>query len=490
MNKSIFVIVALVHILFIFSCSNQQKTAAQRPNILWIVADDLGADLGCYDTPVVKTPHIDQLAREGARYTNCFTVCAVCSPSRSALVTGMYPTSINSHQHRTHFKKPLPDHVKVITHYFRKAGYFTCNGKYGDKKKPGKQDYNFIADSIYDGTDWSQRKPEQSFFAQIQIFGPHRAFQRDPANPVDANQVEIPPYYPDHPITRQDWALYLENIQIVDKQVGTILQRLEDEKLVENTIVFFFGDQGRPHVRAKQFLYDGGIRTPLILRWPGKIAPGTVVEELVSNVDFAPTVLQMININPPQYMQGQNFWGPEVLKREYIFAMRDRRDETVDRIRCVRNKQFKYIRNYYPERPFTQFNAYKKHQYPVLTLMQVLYKQDKLTPEQTRFMGSDRPGEEFYDLRVDPFELNNLAYDNDYKDIIEEMRVVLDKWLMETDKGTYPEDEEEVNYWISFAKKNFEKRMESRGLETSISDEDYLKYWEKYLTPTKPNENY
>ena len=470
------------------SCVERARST-EKPNILWIVADDLGTDLACYGTPLVKTPNLDQLSREGCLYTSLFTVTAVCSPSRSTLVTGMYPVSIGCHQHRTHFKKPLPDGIRPVTEYFREAGYFVSNGSVRDRNLPGKQDYNFIADGhMYDGTDWGQRKPGQPFFSQIQISGPHREFHRDPENPVDADSVELPPYYPDHPLARQDWALYLENIQIVDRQVGEILDRLDREGLSDSTIVFFFGDQGRPHVRAKQFLYDGGIRTPLIIRWPGRIDPGSVDTRLISNVDLPAAALRAAGIELPGYIQGKDFLGQSGPIRDAVFAMRDRRDETVDRIRCIRTDRYKYIRNFYPDRPYTQFNGYKKHQYPVLTLMQVMYRDGEMDSLQARFMGPDRPPEELYDLKADPFETGNLAGNSDYRDILADLSSRLDAWLEQYDLGVYPEDPKEVAYWIEFSKKDFQERMARRGLDTAISDDDYLQYWMEYLKPTVSNQ--
>ncbi len=458
-----------------------------RPNILWIVADDLGADLGTYGDPNVHTPNLDKLAAEGTRYDNFYTVTAVCSPSRSAFITGMYPTSINSHQHRTRYKQPLPEGVYPITHYFKKAGYFTSNGVYSSREKAGKQDYNFTANSIYDGTDWSQRAEGQPFFSQVQIFFPHRPFKRDAERPVDERDIQLPPYYPDHRVARQDWALYLEYIQLLDKEVGKILQRLEDEGLADNTIVFFFGDQGRPHVRAKQFLYDAGIHSPLIVRGKGVPRSGKPSDRMVSNIDLGPTAMRIAGIDVPGHIQGQDFLQPRK-EREYIVAMRDRRDETVDRIRAIRTKKYKYIRNFYPERPYTQFNAYKKQAYPVLTLMQVLHKQGKLTAEQAQFMAETRPPEELYYLPDDPHELRNLVNDPKHQATLSQMRERLDQWLEEADKGKYPEDPAEIKYAEDLMKKRFVQQMKKKGLQADTPDEEFLEYWEKVLTPTEKKE--
>lgn len=480
---------ALIAFFGLNSCSNNPQEGKSnkiepRPNILWIVADDLGTDLGCYGNSLIQTPNLDKFASEGAIYTNFFTVTAVSSPSRSSLITGMYPTSIDSHQHRMQFKKPLRTGIFPITRYFHDAGYFCSNGNFRNKEKAGKTDYNFIAENLFDGTDWTQREKGQAFFAQIQINYPHRPFLRDTINPIDEKDVKLPPYYPDHRIARQDWALYLETIQILDRELGKILKRLEDEGLADNTIVFFFGDQGRPHVRAKQFLYDGGIKTPLLVRWKNKIEPGTIIDDLVENVDLGPTAMNLAGIKPPANIQGQDFLGTTGRKRDFIFCMRDRRDETVDRIRAIRSRNFKYIRNYYPNRPYTQFNAYKKQAYPVLTLMQIMYKNGELTPEQQQFMSPYRPEIELYDLINDPWELNNLAFNPEYQSLVVDMQNNLEDYIKKYDLALYPEFIEEITYATGLMKNRFRKQMEKKGLTAESTDEEILKYWEKYLVPT------
>ena len=482
---------SLLVLLLAIGCVSEQAsdpvhTQPPRPNILWIVADDLGTDLSCYGDSLVHTPHLDRLAQQGTLYTNLYTVTAVCSPSRSALITGMYPVSINAHQHRTYDKDSLPEPVQPITEYFQEAGYFVSNGSFNNWDKFGKTDYNFIHsnEALYDGTDWRQRAAGQPFFAQVQIFYPHRPFQRDPSHPVNADSVRLPPYYPDHPIARQDWALYLETVQLVDQEVGKVLQRLEDDGLADSTIVFFFGDQGRPHVRAKQFLYDPGTHTPLIIRQPGGAA-GQTDDQLISNIDLAPTAMQLAGIAVPEYLQGQDFLGDGASPRQHVFTMRDRRDGTVDRIRAVRTPDYKYIRNFYPERPYTQFNGYKKHSYPVLTLMQVMQKKGELTPAQAYFMADTRPVEELYYLPDDPYEINNLADDALFQDKRVELRQALEEWMDEVDTAPYPEDSAAVAYAQQDMQQNFRERMERDGLSPDISDEDFLRHWEEQLTPTQ-----
>ncbi|TKG90425.1 DUF4976 domain-containing protein [Puteibacter caeruleilacunae] len=480
------ILYSLTAFLAVGQVSYAQCEEKKQPNILWIVADDLGPDLGCYGTPLIHTPNIDKLADQSIRFENCFTVTAVCSPSRSSLVTGMYPVSINCHQHRTRneVKKPLPQNVKVITEYFEEAGYFTFNGQHPNPEKPGKRDYNFTTDyEIYDGTDWSQRKDGQPFFGQIQLHYPHRAFKHDPQRPIDQTKIELPPYLPNHWVARQDWALYLETIQTVDREVGEIMERLKKDGLDKNTYVFFVGDQGRPMVRHKQFLYDGGTHTPLLVRYPSLNHAGEVRSELVSNIDLSATSLKLAGIKTPGHIQGQNFLGKHKSRTE-VYTVRDRRDETVDRIRAVRTDQYKYIRNYYPEKAYTQYNAYKRNMYPTIVLMEVLKNQGKLSADQLKFMASRRPAEELYDLSKDPHELNNLANNPDYKKIKESLSKKMDRWVQNYDKGTYPEDQKEIDHWTQFMNKQDVKWKKRRGLAPNVSNENYLKWWEGELKKT------
>jgi N-sulfoglucosamine sulfohydrolase len=415
-----------------------------RPNVLWLISEDTSPDLACYGNKLVKTPNLDQMAAEGALFTNAFVTGPVCSASRSGFMTGMYQTSIGAHNHRSHRDDgyTLPEPVNVITEYFRQAGYFTSNCAGLGYKQSGKTDWNFKPKvKPFDATDWSQREPGQPFFAQMNFSLTHRPFRRDKRDPIDPNEVQLPPYYPDDPIARRDWADYLESIQMLDTQIGVAMQWLVKEGLADNTIVMYFGDHGRPHVRGKQWLYEGGIRIPMIVRWPKGIEPGTVVDDLVSSVDFAPTFLSLAGIRPPKHLQGHIFLGPHKKERKYVFAARDRCDETVDRIRCVRSRRYKYIRNFMPERPYTQINRYKESEYPVLRLMRRLHQAGLLTPEQARFMAPTRPPEELYDLQVDPHELNNLAADSGHEKVLQEHSDVLEEWIEATgDQGRTPED--------------------------------------------------
>jgi len=420
-------------------------SSSKRPNIIWITAEDICPDLGCYGNKLVRTPNLDKLASEGVLFTNAFTTAPVCSASRSAFMTGMYQTTIGAHHHRSHRDDgyTLPKGVRLITEYLRDAGYFTCNVTTPAPgiKVGGKTDFNFTIEKPFDGTDWSQRQTGQPFFAHINLPETHRKFIKDEENPTDPNNVIVPPCYPDHPVVREDWAMYYDTINRLDKRVGVILKRIKDENLAENTIVFFFGDHGRPHVRGKQWLYDGGIHVPLILLFPWKTDMAPVNEDLISAIDLTATTLKLAGIEPPATMQGRDFLAVKAQKREYIYAARDRCDETVDRIRCVRDKKFKYIRNYYPDRPYLQLNRYKETQYVAIRIMRDLHARGKLTPEQELFMAEKRPPEELYDVQNDPWELKNLATLPEYQNQLQNMRKVMDNWIRETnDHGETPED--------------------------------------------------
>lgn len=458
-------------------------SADERPNVLWIVLDDLGVDVGCYGETNVSTPAIDQLAKEGVRFTQCFASAPVCSSSRSAFNTGMMQTSIGAHHHRTRKMKPLPDGVKTVMQQFREAGYFTCNMAPPGGKRKAKLDLNFtLAEPAFQGDDWSQRKPDQPFFAQVQIHEPHRPFTTDAA-PDRAARVTLSPRYPDHPVVRADMANYLATVEAGDKHVGAMLKRLEDEGLADNTIVFLFGDHGAPHVWGKQWLYDEGIRVPLIVRWPRRLPAGETDDRLISLIDLAPASLQAVGITPHEKTQGVAFLNEKVEGREFIVAARDRAGDAPDRIRAIRTKRFKYIRNYSPDRPYTQLSSYKKLSYPALTVLEVLHVRGELSPGAARMMQPTRPAEELYDLNADPHEIHNLAEDDSHTDQLARLRKLLAEWEKQTgDRGATPEGDAAYHAGILAEKRTwYERTMKKRGLDPEVSAEQYLKWWEKEL---------
>ncbi len=433
--------------------------ATARPwNIVWIIADDLSPDLSCYGSTEVSTPNIDRLAEEGARFTNAYVTCPVCSPSRSALITGMYQTSIGAHAHRSHRDDgyELPPPVRLITDYFRDAGYYTLNDHDSGLGARNKTDFNFKHGKPFDGKDWRDREPGQPFYAQVNIFEPHRGRPPDPwaftegiENPTDPDGVNPPAYYPQDEISRRDWAGYLDAVRLLDEKVGRVLDRINEDDLADRTIVVFFGDHGRPMPRDKQFLYDGGIRVPLIIRWPGQLEPGSVRDELVSTIDLSATSLALAGIQVPDYMEGRVFLGDgKMPDREYVFAARDRCDETVDRIRAVRDKRYKYIRNYYPDRAYMQLNRYKEVSYPTWRQLQRLEKRGEVTSKDYPFLSKTRPEEELYDTAADPDELHNLAGSPGHQQILTRMASALNLWIQHTgDKGEEPEDPAIAEAW-------------------------------------------
>ena len=455
--------------------------ADDRPNVVWIISDDLGPELGCYGYPEVVTPNLDRLAKEGTRFTHAFSTAPVCSASRTAFQTGLYQTTVGGHHHDTRDKKPLKDFVTTVTDEMQAAGYFVSNGK-GLKqaeKRLAKSHLNWDYDAreFFDGHDWSQRAVGQPFFAQVQIKEPHRVFVSTEWTYPNA---PIPPYYPEHPVTTADWANYLATIEELDRKVGAVLDRLDDEGLAENTLVLFFGDHGRPHVRGKQWLYDGGLHVPLIARWPGRVDAGKVDGRLVSLIDLMPTTLEAVGARAPENLVGHDLFDPSFKGHSKLFAARDRCGDAPDRIRSVRTHDFKYIKNFHPEIPYMQHSGYKRSQYPVDTLMRVLHAEGKWT---SPFMATSRPVEELYDLRADPHEMNNLAADPGYAEKLIELRKSVETWIEEShDLGAVDEsltvdlDKVMEEKWQSY-----DRKMNSRGLSADISDRDYLDWWEREL---------
>lgn len=424
----------------------EEAKPAVRPNILWIVAEDASPHVGCYGEKAIATPHIDALAREGVRFTAAIVTAPVCSPSRSAMVTGMYQTTLGAHNHRSqvsrgkgrahesyHASYRLP--IRSIPELFRDAGYFVANRSLRGR---GKTDYNFIPSDLYDDADWSKRANGQPFFAQVQLAG-GKARNASVERPVDADEIQLPPYYPDVPAIRLDWARYLNSWTKVDREVGQLVERLRDEGVLEQTIIFFWTDHGVSHLRGKQFLYEEGIRVPLIVRFGDGRRAGLVREDLVEHIDVAAASLTLAGLEIPDYVQGRDIFAKSYTTREYAFSARDRCDETVDILRCVRTPRFKYIRNFLSYVSHAQPSQYKDGKEIIKTLRE-LHRAGKLTELQGRPFAPRRPPEELYDLEVDPYETVNLAKNPDFQAQTEKLRGVLYDWMVETnDVGLIPE---------------------------------------------------
>ncbi|MSU26323.1 MAG: sulfatase [Pedosphaera sp.] len=442
---------------------------AAPPNILWFIVDDMSANFSCYGEKLIQTPHVDRLAREGTRFSRAFVTAPVCSPCRSALITGMYQTTIGAHHHRSGRgaeKIHLPTGVTPVPVLFQQAGYFTCigsglpgAGRAGKKGKAGagggmgKTDYNFEWDAkIYDANDWAGRKPGQPFFMQVQLAGGKLRGGTDASakqllerakvelgNATDPEKVTLPMYYPRDPVLLRDWAAYLDAVRFTDKHVGEVLARLEQEGILDQTLVIFMTDHGISHARGKQFLYDEGTHVPLVVRGPG-IAEGKVRDDLVEHLDLAAISLAAAGLPVPPAMQGRDVFAKTYQPRAAVFAARDRCDETVERLRSVRTDRYLYIRNFHPQRPHLQPNAYKDGKSIVQTL-RAWHDGGKLDALTEKLLFSPtRPAEELYEWTTDRWQVKNLAADPAHQTTLETLRARLDRWMAETkDRG--PESE-------------------------------------------------
>ncbi len=430
-----------------------------RPNILWISFEDSTPRFGCYGDKIARTPNVDRLAAEGCRFPNAFCTAGVCAPSRAAIITGMYQTFIGAQHMRTqhtmpHTPNPVtsyatvpPPYVKCFTEYLRAAGYYcTNNGKTDYQFDSGWMRAPFTAWDVQrelplDQPDllaihWRNRpRPDQPFFAVFNLMRTHESqqwpkpgetLQTDPA------AVTVPPYLPDTLEVRKTIARQYDNIAFNDTQVGTLLQQLEEDGLAADTIVFLWSDHGEGLPRSKRWPYDTGIRIPLIVRWPGQLQPGSVDERLVSLIDLGPTVLSLCGVPRPYHLQGQPFLGPEAQPREYVFATRDRYDESYDLVRAVRDRRYKYIRHYYPQLEYSMWVPYR-NRHPAMQELWRLYAEGKLTEPQQFLMQTHRPPEELYDTATDPWELRNLAADPAQRATLDRLRAVLDAWQAKYD---------------------------------------------------------
>ena len=425
----------------------------KRPNLLWISFEDTNPFYGCYGDSVARTPNLDRLAAQGCRWTHCFSTAGVCAPARSAVITGMYPISIGTHHMRTAhtnantpelptpYSALVPHYVKCFTEYLRAAGYYCTNNE--------KTDYQFDPpltawDELGAHAHWRNRPdPEQPFFA---VFNPGRTHEsgmwpeKCAAPEFDPDDMKLPPYFPDTPKVREAMARMYTHIERSDRELGELLQQLEDDGLADNTYVVHWSDHG-PLPRGKRWPYDSGIHVPLIARGPD-IEPGLVNPDLVSTVDLGPTMLSLSGIDVPLHLQGRAFLGPQAEQpREYVYATRDRYDESYDMIRAVRDKRFKYIRNYRPDLPYLLWIPYR-NRHPIVQEMWRLHMAGKLDEIQSLMFRCPRPVEELYDTEADPYEINNLAVDSTHKKELTRLRDALDTWLGEVgDMGELPESE-------------------------------------------------
>lgn len=450
-------------LLFLLTINFAELSLAQeKPNILWISAEDLSPHFSAYGDNTVKTPNIDRLAKEGVVFDYVYTTAGVCAPSRCAIITGNYQTRVGGHNMRTlgdtypqktglpkEYNVVPPPDIRCFPEYLRAAGYYTCNNE--------KTDYQFAAPpTVWDESSrtasWRKRPSGKPFFAVINFITTHESqvWMRS-KNPlrVDPEKVSLPPYYPDNAIVRSDVARHYSNVSELDDQVGEVLKQLEEDGLLDKTIVFFWTDHGDGLPFFKREIYRRGLHVPLIVRFPNRAQAGTRNQSLISAIDFGPTVLSLAGIPTPAQMDGQAFLGKYATKKErqWVFAARDRMDSEYERSRSVMNKQFQYVRNFYPERPRYQNIEYRKQQ-PMMAEILRLKDTGKLSGPQLLWFETSKPREELYDWVKDPFQLNNLADQGQYAKVLKKMRIVMDKWLLETaDLGAIPEKELVKQMW-------------------------------------------
>lgn len=455
--------------VFLLSFCPLLSAVAAQPNILWFVVDDMSPSFGCYGETLIQTPAVDKLAAEGTKFTRAYVTAPVCSTCRSALITGMYQTTIGAHHHRSgrgELKIHLPPEVAPVPVLFQKAGYYTCigsglpgmdhtgrpvgaaKGKRKGGSQLGKTDYNFEWDpKMYDSHDWAMHG-DKPFFMQVQLHGgklregdekARAAFKQrviaELGSATDPAKVTLPPYYPRDPVILDDWALYLDAARMTDQHVGRVIARLEKEGLLENTFIIFMTDHGISHARGKQFLYDEGTHIPFIVRGPG-IDKGATRDDMIMQIDMAAISLAAAGLPIPAVMQGRDVFAKDYQRRGAIFAARDRCDETVEYLRSVRTDRFLYIRNFLPQRPHLQPNAYKDGK-AIVQQLRSLHAEGKLpSVSEDLLFSPTRPTEELYDYHADPFQVTNLAANPDFRSELGARRAQLDRWIVESgDKG-------------------------------------------------------
>ena len=470
---------ALAITLLLISCGSSTDPAdsstsnPDQPNILWLVGENMDLDLGIYGAENVHTPNLDSLAALGTRYTNVFSTSPVCAPSRSAFMVGHYATTTDMHHMRSHRSDGyrLPDGMRPITHRMNDVGYHTANIKWIDEMEVGtaKLDLNFTEEGdVYNTNDWSTLKDNEPFFAQINMpeseydIYDRETYKHDRVkwygeemHPQIAtvDNVNPPPYYPDHPLVRKEWASYLNSVSGMDIRIGWILKRLRDEGLADNTIIVFFGDNGRMEPRGIHWLWDSGIHVPMFIYYPpGMDTPpqferGKVIDDVISLLDITATTLWLAGIEKPEGMQSRNILGDKPdPERTYAFSARDRIDETVLHMRSVRGKKYHYIRNYSEGEGFATLNRYKEKCFAIKPLMRKLLEEDKLVGPAKELM-MPMPYESLYNTANDPYEINNLV-DSDSpadQEALLAMRSALDEWQERTaDRGFIAEPDSVV----------------------------------------------
>ena len=516
-----------------FTGFGQSKISETKYNIIWLSCEDISPILSCYGAPGIKTPNIDRLAKEGIRYTHAYSTVGVCAPSRSSIITAMYPVSIGTQNMRTgphygyrdpdqetyktnisildqrgrnvpEYSAVPPDYVKCFTEYLRATGYYCTNNE--------KCDYQFNCpitawDEVSDSADYMHRPKDMCFFSVYNHIVTHESqiwMKKNDPMLVNKDSVPIPAYYPDIPVVHQDVGRNYSNIEELDKQIGDWLARLEKEGLLDKTIIFFWSDHGGPLFRQKRAVGNTGLQVPLIVRFPDKRMAGTIVEDIVSLMDLGPTVLSLTGINPPDYMQGKAFLGKYKTKdpHKYAFGSADRFDESKDMARSVLDGRFVYIRNFYPELPLVYRNKYREQIDMTDTLIE-MDRRGELYGDASYIFMKSKPVEELYDLKSDPDEVHNVAGEPQYAQKLQELRKALSDWQLKiNDKGFVPECDLIEMMWpgmvqpqtsdVQFqltAKDEVKLSCSTTGASIAYQQNDDIgsAHWRLYFEPVKIN---
>lgn len=454
--------------VLICGCLLTRAEISGKPNIVWIIAEDMGDHMGCSGTNVL-TPNLDRLAAEGTRFSEMFGTASVCMPNRTAMIMGVTQTTVGavSMIPPKKFMKPLKNGMKPIPALLRdEYGYLTANVLDKEIGSTAKDHWNFQ----YDGKGWdtarlSDLTGEQPFYAQFNFHEAHRPFKPDRKNPVDPGKVEIPPFYPDHPVTRRSWADYLESIQQLDRGVGEVLDWLEKSGFAENTIVFFYTDNGPPFLRGKYFLYDHSLRQPLIVRWPealnppDKIKPGSVNGEMISGIDVTAQTVVCAGGAVPEWMHGRAFLSADAKPREEVFSAADWYGDAYLKSRSIRTPRYKYIRNFNTDLSvLSSSSEYRRGMHPMYALVGILSERDQLSVLHRKLLVEKLPKEELYDLEKDPDELENLAGKSKMKELKEQLASRLETWIEESgDLGFEEKDPEHIEFFKEYQRKGHKK---------------------------------
>jgi arylsulfatase A-like enzyme len=434
-------------------CNSQEK-----PNILWIVCEDQSLFFSSYGDSIAKTPNIDELALEGTVYENFYAVSPVCAPSRSSIITGMYPTTIGTHNMRAfknnsdsinhHTNLPIYSavakrKVQFFTEILRANGYYCSNNS--------KQDYNMeMSPLAWDESNkdahWKNKKENQPFFSvfNFNICHESKIWKNHKQHPSEEiNKIILPPFFPKNDIIKNDFVTNYKNIEKLDEQIGKLINQLKNDGLYDKTIIFFYSDHGGPFPRYKRSIYDTGLKCPLIIKWDEK-TNGKRNNQMISFIDLAPTIIELSGVKAPENMEGVSFYNSE--NRDYIFAATERFDEYTDKRRCVRNKEFKVIINYDTNSSIMKPVSYRQKM-KTMRVLDSLNDLKKNTISMENWYKKTKPKYELYDIVNDPYELNNLYENKDYDSVFNELKKSLDNWMDESDYGNITESQLLKKMW-------------------------------------------